>query len=149
MSLSWVQNVRYKKGLGINKKSKMDFLLQVILFLWPKAFKHILVHLCWCKCVHVRNSKLESNRLCFALFACFFLEALSDGIAKTATGKECNECKILGELALVFKYSDTDGIFKTVIFLIPVVRNSQSSSAWTGKPATTCAGFVYITVILN
>jgi len=38
---------------------------------------------------------------CFALFAWFSRAALLAGIAKTATGKACNECKTLGQLGLV------------------------------------------------
>jgi len=38
----------------------------------------------------------------FALFAWFSQEALLAGIAKTAIGKECNECKTLGQLELVY-----------------------------------------------
>jgi len=37
----------------------------------------------------------------FALFASFARAALLAGIAKTATGKACNECKTLAELGLV------------------------------------------------
>jgi len=36
--------------------------------------------------------------MCFELFAWAVLLA---GIAKAATGKACNECKILGQLGLV------------------------------------------------
>jgi len=39
--------------------------------------------------------------MCFALFAWFARAALLAGIAKTATGKACNECKTLGQLGLV------------------------------------------------
>jgi len=37
----------------------------------------------------------------FALFAWFAQAALLAGMAKTATGKACNECKTLGQLGLV------------------------------------------------
>jgi len=37
----------------------------------------------------------------FALFAWFARAALLAGIAKTATGKACNQCKTLGQLGLV------------------------------------------------
>jgi len=36
--------------------------------------------------------------MCFALFAWFAWAKLLAGIAKTATGKACNECKTLGRL---------------------------------------------------
>jgi len=39
--------------------------------------------------------------MCFALVAWFTRAALLGGIFKTATGKACNECKILGQLRLV------------------------------------------------
>jgi len=39
--------------------------------------------------------------MCFALFAWFTRAALLVEIAKTATGKACNECKTLGQLGLV------------------------------------------------
>jgi len=42
--------------------------------------------------------------MCFAFFAWFTRAALLAGIAKTATGKACNECKTLGQLGwFVFK----------------------------------------------
>jgi len=43
----------------------------------------------------------RGNRLCFALFAWFARSALLAGIAKTSTGKACNQCKTLGHLGLV------------------------------------------------
>jgi len=43
----------------------------------------------------------RGNRLCFALVAWFARAALKAGIAKTATGKACNQCKTLGQLGLV------------------------------------------------
>ena len=39
--------------------------------------------------------------MCFALFAWFARGELLAGIAKTATGKACDECKTLGRLELV------------------------------------------------
>jgi len=39
--------------------------------------------------------------MCLGLFAWFARAALLTGIAKTATGKACNECKTLGQLGLV------------------------------------------------
>jgi len=39
--------------------------------------------------------------MCFALFARFARAGLLAGIAKTAKGKACNECKVLGQLGLV------------------------------------------------
>jgi len=39
--------------------------------------------------------------MCFALFAWFGQAALLAGVAKTATGKACNEYKTLGKLGLV------------------------------------------------
>jgi len=39
---------------------------------------------------------MRGNQLCFALFAWFDRTALLAGIAKTATGKACNDCKTLG-----------------------------------------------------
>ena len=39
--------------------------------------------------------------MCFELFAWGALAALLAGIAKTATGKACNECKTLGHSGLV------------------------------------------------
>ena len=39
--------------------------------------------------------------MCFALFAWFPWAVLLAGIAKTTTGKACNECKTLGQLKLV------------------------------------------------
>jgi len=39
--------------------------------------------------------------MCFALLAWFAQAALLAGIAKTATGKACNECETLGHLGLV------------------------------------------------
>jgi len=39
--------------------------------------------------------------VCFALFAWFARAALLAGIAKTAAGKACNECKALGQLGTV------------------------------------------------
>jgi len=43
---------------------------------------------------------LRSSNVCFALFAWFGRAALLARIAKTATGKACNGCKILGQLGL-------------------------------------------------
>jgi len=40
--------------------------------------------------------------MCFALFAWFAQATLLAGIAKTATGKACNECKTLGESGQVY-----------------------------------------------
>jgi len=39
--------------------------------------------------------------MCFALVAWFARAALLVAIAKTATGKACNDCKTLGQLGLV------------------------------------------------
>jgi len=39
--------------------------------------------------------------MCFALTAWFAWTELLAGIAKTTTGKACNECKTLGRLGLV------------------------------------------------
>jgi len=39
--------------------------------------------------------------MCFALFAWFARAELLAGIAKTATGKACNECKTFSQLGLV------------------------------------------------
>jgi len=39
--------------------------------------------------------------MCYTLFVWFARAALLAGIAKTATGTACNECKTLGHLGLV------------------------------------------------
>jgi len=39
--------------------------------------------------------------MCFTVFVWFARAALLAGIAKTATGTACNECKTLGHLRLV------------------------------------------------
>jgi len=80
------------------KKSNVNFLLEVILFLWTKGFQHILasvlMKMCACLEEHLRAD-------CSALFAWFARAALLAGIVKTATGKACNACKTLGEFGLV------------------------------------------------
>jgi len=43
----------------------------------------------------------EVSEYVFCVFACFAWATLLAGIAKTATGKACNECKALGQLGLV------------------------------------------------
>ena len=68
-------------------------------------------------------------------------------IAKTATGKACNECKTRGQLGLMLKCSDTNVVFQIDIFLIPIVRNNEGRQALTAKSATAFPEFVYITVI--
>jgi len=42
----------------------------------------------------------RSNQLCVLCSAWFAWAELLAGIAKTATGKACNECKTLGQLGL-------------------------------------------------
>jgi len=66
--------------------------------------------------------------MCFALFACFALAALLAGIAKTTTGKACNERK-----TGAFKRLDTNVVFQTAIFLILVIRHNKRSSGIDSK----------------
>jgi len=77
----------------------VNFLLEVILFLRTKAYKHIfafvLMQICACLKEHMRVD-------CSALFTWFDRAMLLAGIVKTATGKACNECKTLGQLGLVY-----------------------------------------------
>jgi len=50
----------------------------------------------------------------------------------------------------VSKCSDTNVVFQTAVFLIPVVRNNKRlPGALTAKPATAFPEFVYIAVILS
>jgi len=51
----------------------------------------------------------------------------------------------------VSKCLDTDVIFQTTVFLIPIVRNSkpEGHQALSAKPATAFPEFVYIIVILS
>jgi len=51
-----------------------------------------------CACL---KENMRGNPLCFALFAWFVRPALLAGIAKTATGKACKECKTLRQLEVV------------------------------------------------
>ena len=102
--LSWAQRIRNQTFVAISKKSNVNFLLEVILFFEQRKFcKHLRV------CVNAKVCVFESthgrgSRLCFALFAWFAWAALLAGIAKTATGKACNDCKALGQLGLVCVY---------------------------------------------
>jgi len=88
--------------------------------------------------------------MCFVLFAYCAWAALLVGIAKTATGKACNECKTLVRFEWsVFECSDTTVVFQTAICLILVERNNKRSSALTAKPATALPEFVCIIVTLS
>ena len=82
--LLWVQKERIQKFSAIFKKSKVNFVLEIILFLWTKGFQ---THFCICVNVNVciLQRKLErKSAVCFALFAWFARAALFSGIVKTA-----------------------------------------------------------------
>jgi len=69
----------------------------------------------------------------FALIAWLARAALLAGIAKTATGKACNECKTLGESGLLcVDMLGHNVVFQTATFL----RNKKGLQALTAKPAT-------------
>jgi len=75
---------------------------------------------------------------CFALFAWFAWAVLLAEITKTATGKTCNKCKPFGQLGLiqVYKYSDTNVVFQTAIFVNLLIRNNKMSSGIDNKTST-------------
>jgi len=94
-----MQTIRNQKFSAIFKKSNVNLLLEVILFLRTKCFQ---IHLRICAdtnvCVFERTH--ESRVFC-ALYTVCLGRAVA-GIVKTATGKACNECKTLCQLGLVF-----------------------------------------------
>jgi len=62
--------------------------------------------------------------MCFVLFAWFTRAELF----KTATGRACNECENLVDWDwTVSKCSDTNVVFQTAVFLIPVTKHYQEN----------------------
>jgi len=75
--------------------------------------------------------------MCFALFACFARAALLAGNLKSPRLQQIKHATSAKHLLnwdwSVFKCSDTNVVFQTAIFLIPVVRNNKTSSGINGK----------------
>jgi len=67
-----VQKIRNQKFSAIVKTSKVNFLLEVILFLWTKGFKHIfafmLMHMC--ACLKERTREVIGHLLCPLCMVC-------------------------------------------------------------------------------
>ena len=113
----WVQKIRIQKFSAILKKSKVIFVLEVILFVttkgfWPHLYICVYANVCTLQRTHERG-----NQLCFALLAWFAREALLARIAKTATGKTCTSTKHLFTWDWsVLKCWDTNVVFQRAIF---------------------------------
>ena len=96
--LFWVETTRNQKFSAILKRSNVNVLLELILFIWTKGFQaHLRICVNANVCVFERT--YESRLFC-ALYM-VYLGALLAGIAKTATGKAWYERKTLGQLGLV------------------------------------------------
>ena len=137
--LLWVQKIRNQTFSAISKKSNVNLLLGVILFIRTKGFKTLL-RICVNANVYVFE-RTHDSVFC-ALCTVFPGSAVITGIVKTATDKPCNECKC----------SDTNAVFQRAIFLILAIRNDNRSSSIDVKtsdcPSRICLYYRYLEIAL-
>ena len=130
-----MQKIRNQKFSASLNKTRVNLLLEAILFLRTKGFQTHLGNCVKCKNVHFRKNTRErwsNSRL--ALFAWLTRAKLLAGIAKTATGKACMSAKHLVDWDwIVSKYSKTNEVFHAAVFLIRVIRNNKRSPGNSSK----------------
>ena len=159
--LLWVQKIRIQKFLAILKKSRVNFVLEVIglLFLWTKGFQ---THLCICVnanvCMlvdylsHIFFHVTSRVTMCFALFTWFAQAALLQQLessrlqqAKHTTGAKHRS---IGT-GLCLNARTQMYLSKQPFSWLCSKKITIGRLALTEKPGTAFPEFVYIIVILS
>jgi len=147
--LLWVQKIKNQRSSAIFKKSKVNFLLEVILFLWTKAFKHIFafVLMQMFACLKEYMRELIDYVFCALCMVC-------PGSAVSWNRQDCNRQSMQ---QVENTWSIGTGLFLNARTQIKFSKQpfpwfwsweiTKGPQALTAKPATAIPEIVHITVI--
>jgi len=125
--------MRNQKFSAILKKTKVNFLLEATLFL-QRTFEHILAFVLM-QMIHVRKKHMREPIACVLRSLHGFPgEGCYLEWPRLQQAKHATSAKHLDDWDwTVSKCSDTNVVFQTAVFLIPVVRNNERSPGINSK----------------